>query len=58
MAGERSTETAGKATADQPPVDGEPTYEPRDATRGGDVEDSPHEEPIDGPPPDPDEQQA
>ena len=54
MAGERSSENAERATADQPPVRGEPTYTPRDATRGGDVADSPHEEPIDGPDPDPD----
>lgn len=58
MAGERSAENATRATADQAPVDGEPTYEPRDATKGHDVGDSPHEEPIDGASPDPDDQHA
>lgn len=57
MAGERSEQNAPAATADQPPVSGEPAYEPDDATRGGDVVDSAHEEPLDGPHPEPEEEQ-
>lgn len=52
MAGERSDRTADAATADQPPTEGEPTYRP-DGDRGGDRPGSEHEEPIDGPEPDP-----
>ena len=52
MSGERSDENAPGATADQPPTQGEPTYDPAD-DRGGDVPGSEHEEPIDGPEPDP-----
>jgi len=54
MAGDRSDENASGATADQPPTAGEPIYQPAD-DRGGDVVGSEHEEPIDGPEPDPDQ---
>ncbi|MDF2977283.1 MAG: hypothetical protein K0S40_2011 [Actinomycetospora sp.] len=56
MAGERSPHTEPQATADQPPVQGEPTYRPR-VEPGGDVPGavlgSDHEEPIDGTEPEP-----
>ena len=48
MAGERSEHTAPRATADQPPVEGEPAYEPRDDRISPE-----HEEPLDGPEPEP-----
>lgn len=57
MAGERSDRTDPLATADQPPAQGEPTYEPV-VEQGGDVPGavlgSEHEEPIDGTEPEPD----
>ncbi|MEJ2861787.1 hypothetical protein [Actinomycetospora flava] len=56
MAGERSEATDPLATADQPPTQGEPSYEPV-VEQGGDVPGtvlgSEHEEPIDGPDPEP-----
>ncbi|MDD7939975.1 hypothetical protein PHK61_16260 [Actinomycetospora lutea] len=56
MAGERSDRTDPLATADQPPTHGEPPYEPQ-IEQGGDVPGavlgSEHEEPIDGPEPEP-----
>jgi hypothetical protein len=56
MAGERSDRTDPLATADQPPTHGEPAYEPT-VEQGGDVPGavagSEHEEPIDGPEPEP-----
>jgi hypothetical protein len=52
MAGERSDRNDPRATADQPPVEGEPSYEPV-ATPGGDVPGSDHEEPLDGAEPEP-----
>lgn len=56
MAGERSRDTDPLATADQPPTQGEPPYEPV-VEQGGDVPGavlgSGHEEPIDGPEPEP-----
>ncbi|HWN29041.1 MAG TPA: hypothetical protein VNP37_18905 [Actinomycetospora sp.] len=52
MAGERSPHTEPQATADQPPVQGEPPYRPR-VEPGGDVPGSDHEEPIDGTEPEP-----
>ncbi|GLZ47045.1 hypothetical protein Acsp06_32300 [Actinomycetospora sp. NBRC 106375] len=55
MAGRRSEQTDPLATADQPPTEGEPAYEP-EVEPGGDVPGavlgSDHEEPIDGPEPD------
>lgn len=52
MAGERSDRTDPLATADQPPTEGEPAYEPQ-VEPGGDVPGavlgSDHEEPVDGP---------
>lgn len=51
MAGERSDRTDPLATADQPPTEGEPAYEPQ-VEPGGDVPGavlgSDHEEPVDG----------
>jgi hypothetical protein len=52
MAGERSDHNDPRATADQPPVEGEPSYQPV-ATPGGDVPGSDHEEPLDGAEPEP-----
>ena len=56
MAGDRSPHTEPRATADQPPVEGEPSYRPRVEPGGnvpGAVLGSDHEEPIDGTGPDP-----
>ena len=56
MAGDRSDRTDPLATADQPPTDGEPTYRPTIEPGGdvpGAVQGSDHEEPIDGPEPEP-----
>lgn len=56
MAGQRSDRTDPLATADQPPTEGEPAQRP-EIEPGGDVPGvilgSEHEEPIDGPEPDP-----
>ncbi len=56
MAGDRSDRTDPLATADQPPTEGEPAYRPRIEPGGdvpGAVQGSDHEEPIDGPEPEP-----